>query len=48
MLPKLEELNLAKVLDILNSLPMASTKVNTNIIYKIRLIGCLNKDIIIT
>ena len=48
MLPKLEELNLAKVLNILNSSPIASTKVNANIIYKIRLMGCSNKDIAIT
>ena len=47
MLPRLEELNLAKVLNILNSLPIASTKVNTNIISKIRLISYLDKEIII-
>ena len=47
ILPKLEKLNLAKVLNILNSLFIASTKVNTNIINKIRLISCLNKEITI-
>jgi len=47
MLPRLEKLNLAKVLNILNSLPVASTKVNTNSISKIRLISCLDKEIII-
>ena len=47
ILPGLEELNLAKVLDILNGPPVASTKVNTNIISKIRLISCLDKEIAI-
>ena len=47
MLPKLKKLNLANVLNILNSLPIASTKVNADIISKIRLISCLDKEIMI-
>jgi hypothetical protein len=47
MLPRLEKLNLAKVLNVLNSSPMASTKVDANSISKIRLISCLDKEIII-
>ena len=47
ILLKLKELNLAKVLDILNGLSIASTKVDANIISKIRLISCLNKEIVI-
>jgi hypothetical protein len=47
MLPGLEELNLAKVLDVLNGLPVASTEVDTNIISKMRLMSCLDKEIVI-
>ena len=47
MLPRLKELNLANVLNILNGLPIASTKVDTNIISKMRLISYLDKEIII-
>jgi hypothetical protein len=47
MLPRLEKLNLANVLDVLNSLPVASTKVDANITSKMRLISCLDKEIAI-
>ena len=47
MLPKLEEFNLAKVLNILNSLSAAFTEVDANIISKMRLMSCLNKEIAI-
>ena len=47
MLPRLKELNLANILNILNGLPIASTKVNINIISRIRLISYLDKEIAI-
>ena len=47
MLPRLKELNLANVLNVLNSLPVASTKVDANIISKMRLISYLDKEIVI-
>ena len=46
MLPGLKELNLANVLDVLNGLPVASTKVDADIISKMRLMSCLDKEII--
>ena len=47
MLPRLKELNLANILNVLNSSPVAFTKVNANITSKIRLMSCLNKEIAI-
>jgi len=47
ILPKLKELNLTKVLKVLNGLLVASTKANTNITGKIGLISYLDKDIAI-
>ena len=47
ILPKLKELNLTKVLKVLNGLSVASTEANTDIIGKMGLISCLNKDIAI-
>ena len=47
ILSELEKLNLAKVLNILNSLSMAFTEVNADIISKIKLISYLNKKITI-
>jgi hypothetical protein len=45
MLPGLEKLNLAKVLDILNGLPVASTEVDADSISKMRLISYSDKEI---
>ena len=47
MLLRLEKLNLAKVFNILNGSPVVFTKVNINIISKIRLISCLDAEIAI-
>ena len=46
MLLKLEKLNLTKVLNVLNGSPVASTKVDADITSKIRLMSCLDKEII--
>ena len=46
--PKLKELNLTKVLNVLNGSSVASTEANTNTAGKIGLMSCLDKDIAIT
>ena len=45
--PKLKELNLTKVLNAFNGLSVAYIKANTNIVGKMGLISCLDKDIAI-
>ena len=47
MLPGLEKLNLANVLNVFNGSSIASTEVNTNIISKIKLLSYLDKEIVI-
>ena len=47
ILLKLKELNLTKVLNVLNGLLIAFIKASTNIVSKMRLISYLDKDITI-
>jgi len=47
MLSRLKELNLANILNVLNGSPIASTEVDADIISKIRLISCSDKEIVI-